>query len=176
MEDGTHFEITLEFTKSLFDFEEVFVVALDTGGVGLLGSQAGVEKIPSVVGTLGGDGIGFAFPEQGAGCVHSVGEVFVGFESLESASNLAGDLLCVGFAAFGSGEFGRFGLGFGDAHFTAFLVALFAPGSSGNDVALALVFDIHKPIGVAEFELIFIGQLLKGELGTGKEQARGIGG
>jgi hypothetical protein len=34
VEDGADLEAALEFAKGFFDFEEVFVVALDLGGVG----------------------------------------------------------------------------------------------------------------------------------------------
>ena len=34
MEDGADLEVALEFAKGFFDFEEVFVVALELRGVG----------------------------------------------------------------------------------------------------------------------------------------------
>lgn len=37
VEDGAHFQVAFEFAKGLLDFEEVFVMALDAGGVGLRG-------------------------------------------------------------------------------------------------------------------------------------------
>ena len=75
-----------------------------------------MKKIPSVMGALGGDGLGFALPAQDAGGIDAVGEVFVGFEPLEGAADLAGDFLGVRVSAFCGGEFGQFGFGFGDAH------------------------------------------------------------
>jgi len=161
VEDGAHFQVALEFAKGLLDFEKVFVVALDAGRIGLSGGQAGVEKIPSVMGALGGNGLGFALPAQDAGLIDAVGKVFVGFEALEGAADLAGDFLRIWVSAFGGREFGQFGFGFGDAHLAALPVALFAPGASGNDVALALVFDFHEPVGVAQFELLHVGQFFE---------------
>jgi hypothetical protein len=61
MEHGADLEVALEFAKGFFDFEEVFVVALDLGGVGLLDGEVGVKEIPTVVGGFGGDGVLFAF-------------------------------------------------------------------------------------------------------------------
>ena len=153
MEDGADLEVALEFTKGFFDFEKVFVVALDLCGIGPVDGEVGVEEIPSVVGGLGGDGVLFAFPLEVAGFVDAVGEVFVGFEALEGASGLAGDFLGVGLGAIGGGEFGEGGLGFGDAELSAFPVAVFAPGASGEDMAFAAVLDFEKAVGVGEFEL-----------------------
>ena len=65
----------------------------------------------------------------------------MGLEALESASCLAGDLLCVRFTASGPGEFGQCSLGFGDAHFPALSVAFFAPGASGDHIPLALMLN-----------------------------------
>ena len=53
MEDGADLEVALEFAKGFFDFEEVFVVALDLRGVGPGDGEVGVEEIPAVVGGLG---------------------------------------------------------------------------------------------------------------------------
>jgi len=161
MEDGADLEVALEFAKGFFDFEKVFVVALDLRGIGPVDGEVGVEEIPSVVGGLGGDSVLLAFPLEDAGVVDAVGEVFVGFELLEGASGLAGDFLCVGLAALGGGELGEGGFGFGDAEFTAFTVALFAPGASGNDMALAVVFDFDEAVGVGEFELGFAGKVFE---------------
>jgi len=58
MEDGAHLPVALEFAKGFLDFEQVFVVALDAGGVGLRGGEIDEEKIPAVAGTPGGDGGG----------------------------------------------------------------------------------------------------------------------
>ena len=155
VEDGADLEVAFEFAEGFFDFEEVFVVALDLGGVGLLDGEVGVKEIPTVVGGFGGDGVLFAFPLQGAGVVDAVGEVFVGIELLEGASGLAGDFLGVGFGAFGGGELGEGVLGFGDAEFSAFPVAVFAPGTSGDDMAFAVVLDFDESVGVGELELGF---------------------
>lgn len=113
------------------------------------------------MGGLGGDGVLLAFPLEDAGLVYSVGEVFVGFELLESASGLAGNFLGVGIGALGGGEFGEGGFGFGDAQFTAFPVAVFAPGASGDDMALAVVLDFDEAVGVGEFELGFAGKVFE---------------
>ena len=53
MEDGADLEVALEFAKGFFDFEEVFVVALDLRGIGPGDGEVGVEEIPSVVGGVG---------------------------------------------------------------------------------------------------------------------------
>ena len=155
MEDRADLEVALEFAKGFFDFEKVFVVALDLCGIGPVDGEVGVEEISSVVGSLGGDGVLLALPLEVAGVVDAVGEVFVGFEALEGASGLAGDFLGVWFGAFGGGEFGEGGFGFGDAEFPAFPVALFAPGASGDDMAFAVVLDFDQAVGVGEFELGF---------------------
>jgi len=155
MEDGADLEVALEFAKGFFDFEKVFVVALDLRGIGPVDGEVGVEEIPTVVGGLGSDGVLIAFPLEDAGIVDTIGEVFVGFELLEGASGLAGDFLGVGLGALGGGELGESGFGFGDAQFTAFPVALFAPGDSGNDMAFAVVLDFDEAVGVGEFELGF---------------------
>jgi hypothetical protein len=155
VEDGADLEVALEFAKSFFDFEEVFVMALDLRGIGPVDGEVGVEEIPAVVGGLGGDGVLLAFPLKDAGIVDAVGEVFVGFELLEGASGLAGDFLCVGLAALGGGELGEGGFGFGDAEFSAFPVAVFAPRASGDDMAFAVVLDFDEAVGVGEFELGF---------------------
>jgi len=152
MEDGADLEVALEFAEGFFNFEEVFVVALDLGGVGLIDGEVGVKEIPTVVGALSGDGVLFAFPLEDAGIVDAVGEVFVGLELLECASGLAGDFLGVGLGAFGGGEFGEGGFGFGDAEFSEFPVAVFAPRASGDDMALAVVLDFDEAVGVGEFE------------------------
>jgi len=162
VEDGADLEVAFEFAEGFFDFEEVFVVALDLGGVGLLDGEVGVKEIPTVVGGFGGDGVLFAFPLQGAGVVDAVGEVFVGFEALEGASGLAGDFLGVGLGAFGGGELGEGGFGFGDARFSAFPVAVFAPRASGDDMAFAVVLDFDEAVGVGEFELGFGGKVFGG--------------
>ena len=148
MEDGADLEVALEFAKGFFDFEKVFVVALDLRGIGPVDGEVGVEEIPAVVGGLGGDGVLLAFPLEDAGVVDAVGEVFVGFELLEGASGLAGDFLGVGLGALGVGELGEGGFGFGDAKFPAFPVAVFAPGASGDDMALAVVLDLDEAVGV----------------------------
>ena len=67
----------------------------------------------------------------------------------------------VRFTAFGPGEFGQCSLGFGDAHFPALSVAFFAPGASGDHMPLALVFDLHEAVGVAEFGLPSVGQFFE---------------
>lgn len=103
----------------------------------------------------------FAFPLEDAGLVDAVGEVFVGFELLEGASGLAGDFLGIGIGALGGSEFGECGFGFGDAKFPAFPVAVFAPGSSGDDMALAVVLDFDEAVGVGEFELGFAGKVFE---------------
>jgi hypothetical protein len=154
-------EVALEFAKGFFDFEKVFVVALDLRGVGPVDGEVCVEEIPSVVGGLGGDGVLLAFPLENAGIVDTIGEVFVGFELLEGASGLAGDFLGVGLGALGGGELGEGGFGFGDAELAAFLVALFAPGTSGDDMAFAVVLDFDELVGVGEFELGFAGKVFE---------------
>lgn len=161
MEDGADLEVALEFAKGFFDFEKVFVVALDLRGVGPVDGEVCVEEIPSVVGGLGGDGVLLAFPLENAGIVDTIGEVFVGFELLEGASGLAGDFLGVGLGALGGGELGESGFGFGDAEFTAFPVALFAPGASGDDMAFAVVRDFDEAVGVGEFELSFAAKVVE---------------
>ena len=155
MEHGADLEVALEFAEGFFDFEEVFVVALDLGGVGPVDGEVGVKEIPTVGGSLGGDGVLFAFPLKDAGIVDAVGEVFVGFELLEGASGLAGDFLGVGLGALGGGELGEGGFSFGDAEFPAFPVAVFAPGTSGDDMAFAVVLDFDESVGVGELELGF---------------------
>jgi hypothetical protein len=161
MEDGADLEVALEFAKGFFDFEKVFVVALDLRSVGPGDGEVGVEEIPTVVGGFGGDGVLLALPLEDAGVVDAVGEVFVGFELLEGASGLAGDFLGVGLGALGGGELGEGGFGFGDAKFPAFPVAVFAPGASGNDMALAVVLDFDEAVDVGEFELSFAGKVLE---------------
>jgi len=153
VEDGADFEVAFEFAEGFFDFEEVFVVGLDLGGVGLVDGEVGVKEIPTVVGGFGGDGVVFAFPVEVAGFVDAVGEVFVGFEALEGAAGLAGEFLGVGLGAFGGGEFGEGVLGFVDAERAALLVAVFAPGAAGEDMAFAVVLDFEEAVGVGEFEL-----------------------
>jgi hypothetical protein len=153
MEDGADLEVALEFTKGFFDFEKVFVVALDLRSVGPGDGEVGVEEIPTVVGGFGGDGVLLALPLEEAGVVDAVGEVFVGFELLEGASGLVGDFL--------GGELGEGGFGFGDAKFPAFPVAVFAPGASGDDMAFAVVLDFDEAVGVGEFELSFAGKVLE---------------
>jgi hypothetical protein len=54
MEDGADLEVALEFTKGFFDFEKVFVVALDLRGICPCDGEIGVGEIPAVVGGLGG--------------------------------------------------------------------------------------------------------------------------
>lgn len=120
-----------------------------------------MQEIPSVMGGFGGDGVLFALPLEDAGIVDAVGEVFVGFELLEGASGLAGDFLGVGLGALGGGEFGECGLSFGDAQLTPFPVAIFAPRPSGDDMALAVVFDFDEAVGVGEFELGFAGKVFE---------------
>jgi hypothetical protein len=142
MEHGADLEVALEFAKGFFDFEEVFVVALNLRGIGPGDGEVGVEEIPTVVGGLGGDGVLLVFPVKDADIVDTIGEVFVGLELLECASSLAGDFLGVGLGALGCGKFGEGGFGFGDAEFPAFPVALFTPGASGDDMALACVLDL----------------------------------
>ena len=161
MEDGADLEVALEFAEGFFDFEEVFVVALDLRGIGPVDGEVGVEEIPTVVGGLGGDGVLFAFPLEDADLVDAVGEVFVGLELLEGASGLAGDFLGVGLGALGGGELGEGDFGFGDAEFSAFPVAVFAPGASGDDVALVVVLDFDEAVGVGEFELGFGGKVFE---------------
>ena len=161
MEDGADLEVALEFAKGFFDFEKVFVVALDLCCIGPDDGEVGVEEIPTVVGGLGGDGVLLAFPLEDAGIVDAVGEVFVGFKPLECASGLAGDFLGVGLDAFGCGELGESGFGFGDAEFTAFPVALFAPGASSDDMAFAVVLDFDEAVGVSKFELGFAGKVFE---------------
>ena len=161
MEDGADLEVALEFAKGFFDFEKVFVVALDLRGVGPVDGEVGMEEIPSVVGGLGGDGVLLAFPLEDASFVDAVGEVFVSFELLECASGLAGDFLGVGLGALGCGELGEGGFGFGDAQFTAFPVAVFAPGASGDDMAFAVVLDFDEAVGVSKFELGFAGKVFE---------------
>ena len=136
-------------------------MALDLRGIGPVDGEVGVEEIPSVVGGLGGDGVLLALPLENAGVVDAVGEVFVGFELLECASGLAGDFLGVGLGALGGGELGEGGFGFGDAKFPAFPVAVFAPGASGDDMALAAVLDFDEAVGVGEFELGFAGKVFE---------------
>jgi len=155
VEDGADWEVALEFAKGFFDFEKVFVMALDLRGIGPDDGEVGVKEIPTVVGGFGGDGVLFAFPLEDAGIVDAVGEVFVGFEALEGASGLAGDFLGVGLGALGGGEFGEGGFGFGDAEFSAFPVAVFAPRASGDDMAFAVVLDFDEAVSVGEFELGF---------------------
>ena len=171
MEDGADLEVALEFAKGFFDFEKVFLVALDLRGVGAVYGEVGVEEIPTVVGGLGGDSVLFAFPLDDAGVVDAVGEVFVGFELLEGASGLAGDFLGVGLGALGGGELGEGGFGFGDAEFTTFTVALFAPGASSDDMALAVVRDFDEAVGVSEFELRFAGKVFEEGFEGGVGQA-----
>lgn len=161
MEDGADLEVAFEFAEGFFDFEEIFVVGLDLRGIGPGDGEVGVEEIPTVVGGLGGDGVLLAFPLQDAGLVDAVGEVFVGFELLEGASGLAGESLCVGLGALGGGEFGEGGLGFGNAKFPSFPVAVFAPGASGDDMAFAVVLDFDEAVGVGEFELGFAGKVFE---------------
>ena len=157
MEDGANLEVAFEFAEGFFDFEEVFVAALNLGGISPLDGEVGVEEIPTVVGGLGGVGVLLAFPLKDAGVVDTIGEVFVGLELLESASGLAGDFLGVGLGALGCGELGEggfgFGFGFGDAEFTAFPVAVFAPRVSDDDMALVVVLDFDEAVSVGEFEL-----------------------
>ena len=136
-------------------------MALDLRGVGPGGGEVGVEEIPTVVGGLGRYGVVFAFPLEDAGVIDAVGEVFVSFELLEGASGLAGDFLGVGLGALGGGELGEGGFGFGDAELAAFLVALFAPGTSGDDMAFAVVLDFDESVGVGEFELGFAGKVFE---------------
>jgi len=49
MEDGADLEVALEFAKGFFDFERVFVMALDLRGVGPVDGEICVEEIPFVV-------------------------------------------------------------------------------------------------------------------------------
>ena len=161
MEDGADLEVALEFAKGLFDFEQVFVVALDLRGIGSDDWEVGVEEIPSVVGGLCGDGVLLAFPLEDAGAIDTIGEVFVGFELLEDASGLAGDFLGIGFGALGVGKFGEGGFGFGNAKFPAFPVAVFAPGASGDDMAFAVVLDFNEAVSVGEFKLGFAGKVFE---------------
>lgn len=161
MEDWADLEVALEFAKGFFDFEEVFVVALDLRGIDPGDREVGVEEIPTVVGGLSGDGVLLAFPLEDAGIVDTIGEVFVGFELLEGASGLAGDFLGVGLGALGGGKFDEGGFGFGDAEFPAFSVALFAPRASGDNMALAVVLDFDEAVGVGEFELGFGGKVFE---------------
>jgi len=171
MEDGANLEVAFEFAEGFFDFEEVFVAALNLGGISPLDGEVGVEEIPTVVGGLGGDGVLLAFPLKDAGVVDTIGEVFVGLELLESASGLAGDFLGVGLGALGCGELGEGGFGFGDAEFTAFPVAVFAPRASDDDMALAVVLDFDEAVSVGEFELGFAGKVFEKGFEGGVGQA-----
>ena len=58
MEHGADLEGALEFAKGFFDFEKVFVVALDLRGICPCYREIGVEEIPSIVGYLGGGELG----------------------------------------------------------------------------------------------------------------------
>ena len=69
--------------------------------------------------------------------------------------------MCVQLGALGTGKFGEGGFGFGDAEFPAFPVALFTPGASGDDMALAVVLDFDEAVGVGEFELGFAGKVFE---------------
>ena len=100
-----------------------------------------------------------AFPLKDADIVDAVGEVFVGLELLECASSLAGDFLGVGLGALGCGELGEGGFGFGDAEFSAFPVAVFAPRASSDDMAFAVMLDFDEAVSVGEFELGFAGKV-----------------
>ncbi len=171
MEDGANLEVALEFAKCFFDFEKVFVVALDLRGIGPVDGEVGVEEIPSVVSGLGGDGVLFAFPLEDACVIDAISEVFVGFELLEGASGLAGDFLGVGLGALGGGELGEGGFGFGNAKFPAFLVALFAPGASGDDMTFAVVLNFDEAVGVGEFELGFAGKVFEESFEAGVGEA-----
>ena len=171
MEDGANLEVALEFAKGFFDFEKVFVVALDLRGIGPVDGEVGVEEIPSVVSGLGGDGVLFAFPLEDACVIDAISEVFVGFELLEGASGLAGDFLGVGLGALGGGELGEGGFSFGNAKFPAFLVALFAPGASGDDMTFAVVLNFDEAVGVGEFELGFAGKVFEESFEAGVGEA-----
>ena len=46
MEDGASLEVALEFTKCFFDFDKVFVVALDLRGICPCDREIGVGDIP----------------------------------------------------------------------------------------------------------------------------------
>ena len=121
-------------------------------GIGPVDGKVGVEEIQAVVGGLGGDGVLLAFPLKDADIVDAVGEVFVGFELLECAYVLAGDFLGVGFCALGCGELGEGGFGFGNAELAelaAFAFALFAPGASGDNMALAVVLDVDEAVSAS---------------------------
>lgn len=63
MEDGADLEVALEFTKCFFDFDKVFVVALDLRGICPCDGEIGVGEIPAVVGELGEGSLGFGDAE-----------------------------------------------------------------------------------------------------------------
>ena len=56
----------------------------------------------------------------------------MGFESLQSASYLAGQLLHIDFLAFDRGQSLQFRFGFTDPTLAALLIPLLAPGPPGN--------------------------------------------
>ena len=53
MEDRADLEVALEFAEGFFDFEEVFVVALNLRGIGPGDGEVGMEEIPAGVGGVG---------------------------------------------------------------------------------------------------------------------------
>ena len=54
IKDGADLEVALEFTKGLFDFEKVFVVALDVCGVGpVVEVFVGIELLEGTSGLAG---------------------------------------------------------------------------------------------------------------------------
>ena len=135
VKDRPHPQVAFEFAKGFLDFEEILIMALDLCGLSFGGKEIGMQQIPSIVGALGGDDVLFALPVQDSIGVDLIGEVFVGFERLESASGLAGDFLGVWLAAFDRGKLAQGGLGLGDAGRAPLLIALAPPGTAGDDVA-----------------------------------------
>lgn len=100
VKNGAHAQIVFQMTEGVFDSQEVFVVSQHACWRDFPSCGVGAQKVESVLGGFGLDDRGALAPLQVALRVNGAVKVFVGFESLERASRLAGQFLSVGILAF----------------------------------------------------------------------------
>jgi hypothetical protein len=96
---GAHFQVALEFAEGFLHVQQPFVVSQYLFRRAALDGFIGVQQIPPVLLGFLGDNLFLALSPQLATCLDLIGKILVGFEPLQTAAHLAGELLQVHFFA-----------------------------------------------------------------------------
>src|SRR5438876_3301712 len=140
---GSHFQVAFEFAESLLDIQQTLVMTQHLQARTLLHRFVGMEQKPPILVSFLSDQRFLTLPLQFSSLINVIGKILVRLESLQTSAHLAGQLLPIHLLSLYGCQPFELHFRFVEAALSALLIALLAPGTPSNDIALVLVAQLY---------------------------------